>query len=89
MFILSNIGFLILSTLFSAGIGDLFVRWMTEFSLRPLKVIKQVLALLISIISNISARFAYFMLSLFIISSIPFVDFLYVAVTALTKTLAP
>ena len=89
MFILPNIDFLILPTLFSAGFGDLIVGWLTEFSLWSLKVIKQVLALLISILSNISARFAYFVMSLFIISSIPFVDFLYLAVTVLTKTLAP
>ena len=89
MFILSNIDLLILPTLFSAGFINLIVGWLTKFSVWSSKVIKQILALLIFILSNISTRLAYSILSLFIMSSTPFVDFLYIAVTVLTKRLAP
>ena len=85
MLILSNIDLLILPTAFLAGFINLVVGRLTKFSLWSFKIIKQLLVPLISILSNISARFAYFMPSLFIISSIPFVAFLYFAVTALSR----
>ena len=83
--ILSNIYLLILQILFLEGFINLVVGWLTKFSLWSFKVIKQFLVPLISILLNVSAFFAYFMPSLFIISSFPFVAFLYVAVTALSR----
>ena len=85
MLILSNINLLILPISFLAGFIKLAVECLTKFSLWSLKVIKQLLVPLISILSNTLARFTYFMPSLFIISSIPLVAFLYVAVTALSR----
>ena len=85
MLILSNIDLLILPVLFLAGFINLVAGWLTRFPLWSFKVIKQLLVPLISILSNISARFAHFMLSLFIISSIPSVALFYVAVTALPR----
>ena len=49
------------------------------------KVIKQLIVPLISILSNISVRFAYFIPSLFIISSIPSVALICVEVTAMSR----
>ena len=73
--ILSNIYLLILLILFLVGFINLVVGWLTKFSLWSFKVIKQSLKSLISILSNVSARSAYFMPSFFIISLIPFVVF--------------
>ena len=73
--ILSNIDLLILPISFLAGFINLVVGWLTKFSLWSFKVMKQLLVPLISILSNISACVAYFMPTLFIISSIPVVTF--------------
>ena len=83
--ILSNIDLLILPISFWAGFISLVVRWLEKFSLWSFKVIKQLLVPLISILWTISAHFVYFMPSLSIISLIPFVVFLYVAVAALSR----
>ena len=72
--ILSNIDLLILPISFLAGFIDLVVGWLTKFSLWPFKVIKQLFVPLTFILSNISARFEYFMPSLLITSSILFVS---------------
>ena len=85
MLILSNVDFLILLVSFLAGFINLVVGWLTKFSLWSFKVIKQLIVPLISILSNILARFAYFIPSLFIISSIPSVALIYVEVTALSR----
>ena len=83
--ILSNIDLLILPISFLAGFISLVVRWLEKFSLWSFKVIKQLLVPLISILLTISAHFVYFMPSLSIISLIPSVVFLYVAVAALSR----
>ena len=83
--ILSNIDLLILPISFLAGFSSLVVRWLEKFSLWSFKVIKQLLVPLISILLTISAHFVYFMPSLSIISLIPSVVFLYVAVAALSR----
>ena len=82
MLILSNIELIILLISFLVEFISL-VGWLIEFSFWSLKVIKQLLVPLISILLNISARFLYFMLSLFIISSIPLIAFLCIVVNAL------
>ena len=83
--ILSNIDLLILPISFLAGFISLVVRWLEKFSLWSFKVIKQLLVPLISILLTISAHFVYFMPSLSIISLIPSVVFLHVAVAALSR----
>ena len=83
--ILSNIDLLILPISFLAGFISLVVRWLEKFSLWSFKVIKQLLVPLISILLTISAHFVYFMPSLSIISLIPSVVFLYVAVAVLSR----
>ena len=85
MLILSNIDLLIPPTSLLAGFVNLIVEWLTKFSFWSFKVIKQLLVPLVSTLSNISAPLAYFIPSLFIISSIPSVVLLYVAVTALSR----
>ena len=89
MLILSNTVLQILPISFFAGFNNLVVGWFTKLSLWSFKVKKQVLVPLISILSNISARFAYFVPYLFIIVSIPFVAFLYLTVTLSTKIFVP
>ena len=89
MLILSNTVLQILPISFFAGFNNLVVGWFTKLSLWSFKVKKQVLVPLISILSNISARFAYFVPHLFIIVSIPFVAFLYLTVTVSTEIFVP
>ena len=85
LLLLSNIDLLLLPISFLAGFIILVVGWLTKFFLWSFKVIKQLLVPLISILSNISARFSYFIPFLFLTSLIASVALLYVAVTALSK----
>ena len=74
--IISNKDLLIFPSSFLAGFISLVVGWWAYFSIWSFKVITQLLKLLISIASNISACFAYFIHFLFIIFLTPFIAFL-------------
>ena len=76
--ILSNIDLVILTISFLVGFINLVVGWLAKFSLWSFKVIRQLLVPVISILSDMLARFAYVIPSLFIISPILLVAFLYV-----------
>ena len=76
--ILSNIDLVILTISFLVGFINLVVGWLAKFSLWSFQVIRHLLVPVISILSDMLARFAYVIPSLFIISPILLVAFLYV-----------